>query len=543
MKKNNFWNRDILKPVKSWVSKKINSYSDWFNNIWSTLFPTGTDVTATTQTNRITHSRGSQATVDLTFPDTVNYDLAMQLYYNTKAGYKLGAFFCSSIIDLPLTFMGIPHFDCEDWDIVNNPEWWQERFDFYNKKLMMDKQDIQKLCHITGTVGIFPWFDSKTGYVKLYFIKSKYITDIFVDPDRQELTGIKTEIMYTFVWDDGKEYRFTEKKTYTKSKIMTTRTGALPGKLRNTEIRRNPTGTLPVFFANNKEKGMFEGHSDFEKVISLIKAYSEVNLRAHQEAANMKAKLLQTIKDKDAWLEANGYTDVDEISIENKDFVLNVAEEEKTEILVPQNLIDNHLKLLKLDFWNIAETSKIPEIFWGKEASGNYASAGKQDKYGLAFIKKKQQNIDNPYLELLDGIVRLDAMAYNRQPIESKNLLCSWNDFDSVTEVEKAEIFDKWCTGLQKLADIHAIDLEGIHQILLGLTNNKITDKFDEFKKQIEEYGTTRAFLEQEYMSMRDLQGNDDDAGNNGNGNGKGENEELIQEIEKAINDGRIKAL
>ena len=114
-------------------------------------------------------------------------------------------------------------FDVEDWEKVKNDEYWQKRFDFYNKKMMIQKQNIQKLCHITGTIGIFPWFDAKAGYVKLYFIKSKYITDVYTNPDTQELTGIKTEINYQFAWEDGKEYWFTEKKIYMKTKIITTK--------------------------------------------------------------------------------------------------------------------------------------------------------------------------------------------------------------------------------------------------------------------------------------------------------------------------------
>jgi len=533
MKKIDFWNRDILKPVTNYVSKKLNSYSDWFSNIWSTLFPSGTSSTSST-TNRIIHSRGSTASVDLTFPNTVNYDLAMDLYYNRKAGYKLGAFFCYSIIAIPLTFMGFPHFDVEEWDKVNNAEYWQKRFEFYNKKLMMKKQAIQKLCHITGTIGIFPWFDSKAGYVKLYFIKSKYIIDIYMNPDTQELTGIKTKIDYSFVWDDGKEYWFTETKIYTKSKIITTRTGTRPPGIRGSEIKKNPIGILPVIFANDREEGEFEGHSDFERITPLIKVYAEVNLRAHEEAANIKAKLVQQVNNKDAWLEANGYTKLSEVSVENNDFVINVGEEEKTEIIVPENLIDNHIKLMNVDFWNIVQTSKIPEIFWGLEASGNYASAGKQDKFGLAFVRAKQKQIDQEYVELLEAIMTLDAMAYNQRPPE--NMVCTWDDFDSLTETERAEVFDKWCSGIQKLSDAHAIDLEGVHQILFELTKGLITEKFDDFKKQIEEYGTMKAFLEQEFMSMRDFKENGNTEENQDNGNGN--NEELTKEIEKAIRGG-----
>lgn len=531
--KKSFWNKPITfkkisKNIKSFISKKLNSWNGWYENIWNTLFSTGSSITG----DRMIQKRTSGTTVDLTFPDTVNYDLAMDLYYNRKAGYKLGAFFCYSIIATPLTFMGFPHFDVEDWERVDNQEWWEDRFKFYNENMMISKQDIQKLCHITGTVGVFPWFDLKAGYVKLYFIKSKYITDIYTNPDTQELTGIRTEIDYTFTWDDNKDYNFSEVRVYTKSTIKVTRIGGIPPGVRGSETKRNPTGELPVFFTNDREPGEFEGHSDFERVISLVKAYSEINLTAHEESANMRAKLVQKVENKDLWLIANGFSNIDDVSIENTDFIVNVGEE-TTEILVPANLVDNHIKLMSVDFWNIIQTSKIPEIFWGLEAAGNYASAGKQDKFGMAFIKAKQHQADPPYRQLANNIMKLDALAYNQTVPE--DIICSWDDFDSLTETERAEVFDKWASGIQKLTESHAIDLQGVHEMLLQLTKKGITEKYEEFKKQIEEYGTLRAMLEQEYGGMRDFQG-----GPNGEPSpGEDELDKLTKEINKNNGNGK----
>lgn len=495
--------KNIITRALKTVSKKLNSYSEWFNNIYTTIFNTS----STNPENRINKSR-SKATVDLTFPDTVNYDLAMDLYYNSRAGYKLGAFFCYSIIAIPLTFMGFPHYDIEDWKRVKNPEWWEERLKFYNENMIMDKQDIQKVTHITGTFGVYPWFDSKKGYVKLYFIKNKYITDMYVNPDTQELTGIRTDIYYKFTWDNGVDYNFEETKIYTAKQIKTIRTGAIPPGVRGTEIRRNPTGELPVLFTNDKEPGKFEGHSDLERTLPLIKAYAEINYRAHEEAGNITAKQIQTVNNKNEWLENNGYTSVNEVSIHDKDFVLNL-EDEDTKIEVPLNLVENHVKLMSLDFWNIVQTSKIPEIFWGLEAAGNYASAGKQDKFGLAFVKEKQKQAQKPHVQLEKQIMNLDALAYNQTVPEG--LICTWDDFDSMTEVERAEVFDKWTSGFSKLAENHSIDLQGIHTMLIDLTRGKIEEDYETFKKQIKEYGGLRAMLDQEYGGMRDFEGTGED--------------------------------
>ena len=507
---------------KKYITKKLNSWSDWVSGIWAAIFPASTSLT----TNSMTQSRSSNTSVNLTFTDTVNYDLAMDLYYNKRSGYKLGAFFCHSIISLPLVFMGVPHFDIEEQKTQRQKNYWKERLDFYNEKFLQLKKEIQKITHITGTLAVFPWFDSRAGYVRWNLIKSKYISDIFMNPDTQQLTGIVTNINYSFKWDNGKVYCFTEKKIYRESKIITTRTGQLPDGINASEIRRNPTGMLPVIFTNDKEAGEFEGHSEFERMLSIVKAYSQINIRAHEEAANMKAKLIQKVEKKDAWLAANGYTDLSEIDISTKDFIINVGEED-TKIEVPVGLLENNIKVMTLDFWGIVESSGIPEIWWGLKTQGNHASAAEQAGVGLAFVKEKQEQAHNPWYNVLDATIRLEALAYNQNSPEG--LKITWNDLDTLTEVERSQVFDNWCTGIQKLTDSHAITLEGVHALLLELTKNKITENFEEFKKQVEEYGTLRAMLEQQYGGIRDFT-DDNEEKDKGNGNGNGKQEKFILE-------------
>lgn len=44
----------------------------------------------------------------------VNYEVARQLYNNTKDDYKLGSSFVKPIINSTVGFMGVPHFITED---------------------------------------------------------------------------------------------------------------------------------------------------------------------------------------------------------------------------------------------------------------------------------------------------------------------------------------------------------------------------------------------------------------------------------------------
>lgn len=522
-----WYNVDIIAGIK----KKLNSWTDWVTNVWNSVFPASVS-SSTGTSNTVNRSRGSSVSRDLTFPTTVNYDLCMNLYYNSKAGYKLGGHLCFNPISVPLCFQGIPHFNVDDWDMISNTEFWEKKFKFYNEKYIINKQNIQKLCHITGTVAIWPWFDSKAGHVKWEFILSKYITDILLDIKTKQYAGIVTTIEYQFNDETGKIRYFEEKKKYTISKIIINRTGNLPEGLRSQEIYRNPIQRLPIFFLNDFEPGEFEGHSDLERIIPLIMAYSDINKRIHEEGMNHRAKLLQEIEDRNTWMANNGFTDLADINIDDIDFILNKAGIEKTEIIVPQRLVDNLMLILKNDFHGIVEGSGIPEICWGLKTEGNHASAAEQMGVLLSFVGKKQIQETNPYYELWESTLFLEAMAYNQKIPE--NLTISWDNLDSLTEVERSEIFKNWADGITKLIENHAIDLEGVHTLLIELTKNKITDKFEDFKKQIKEYGTIISMLEQEYGGMRDFitdgtgdENNQDDEMNidnviPDNGNGKG---------------------
>jgi hypothetical protein len=498
------------------IIKKMNSFTDWFSGIWTNVF-------SVTGSNGLNKQRSQRATVDLTCPNTVDYDLAMSLYYNTKQGYKLGAHFCHSIIAIPLTFMGFPHYSAGEQKTQRNKKYWENRFKFYNEKQVASKIEIQRTCHIAGTVAVYPWFNSKKGYVEIYLILPKYISNVFINPDTGELMGLETDIFYSFKEHD-ETYTFEEKKKYTETKIEISRIGKLPEWMRENEIKRNAAGILPIIFTNDKEPGKFEGHSEFEKILSIIKAYSEVNLSANEQAANMKAKLVQSVDDWESWKKANGFTDINQISIENVDFIANKAPDEKTEFLVPQHLLTQLIELLKLHFHSLVETAGIPEIWWGLKTTGNHASAAEQAMVGLAYVRQKQQQIHNQYVDLLNVIVRLDAMAYNQELPD--DIKIAWDELNTLTELEKSQVFDNWCTGFQKLMDKHAIDLETVHGMLLELTHDIVNSDFEIFREQIKNAGTLRAYLEMEYADIKGLNDEDD----------AGETDDSIEDILKTEN-------
>lgn len=474
----------------------LTEFANWWSNLWNTLFPS-----SSTSTEKSTYTRRSTpATVDLTFPDTVNIALTRGLWNNSVSGYKLGAQLCRAPISVPLAFMGFPHFDFADWDEVSNIEFWEKILKRYNDEYIQLKELIQKLCHRDGTILIWPWFDSKINKVRWKFILPNQIEKVAVDPETDEITSITTDIDYQYYDDSGYLRYYSEIRIYSKQYVIVRRTGTVPGKLRNEEIRRNPIGMLPVIFRNNWEPGEFEGHSDLEPIIPHIKAYSEVNLKAHQTAANNQSKLAQKTKSSTAWLKRNGYTDINDVDISLIDFVLNEGDEETT-LLTTQGLIDTPILLMKNDFHNIIEGSRIPEICWGLKTEGNHASAEENMGVFLSFVVGKQRQSNDHYMDLGSATLQLEAIANNQQKPE--NLIIIWDDLDSLTEKERSEIFKNWSDALANLLDKHAIDLQSAHTLLYELTNGKITSNYEDFEKQIREYGITiKAFLEQQYADI-----------------------------------------
>ena len=480
---------------------------DSLSNLYNRIFSSG----STDNSNFI--RRTSPAKVDLTFDDTMNVEFFRNLYHNTMSGFKLGAALCYNPIAVPLSFMGFPHFDLDDWDPVNQ-DFWRERLDFYNDKYILAKKNIQLMCHRDGTIIIWPWFDASVNYVRWKFIKPEYVSRKTTDPDTDELTGLVTSINYLFQSLNGKLYNYVEERIYTKKTIIINRTGAVPPELNTQDVRRNPIGILPIIFANNREPGEFEGRSDLGRMVPYVKAYSEINLRAHENEKNQGPKLVQKVSNADKWLATNSHLgEPSEMDISSVDFVLNI-EGEDTKFEIPTGLNANATELMRNDFHIIVEQSSIPEICWGLKTTGNHATSEEQMGLLFAFVMTKQTQADPSYLILMNATNKLEAMANMQTAPEG--LKAVWGDLSTLTELEKATIFSDYATGFEKLLASNAIDLQSVHTQLYELTNGMVTSDYDQFVLQVKEYGLMKAFLAQDDITQRETQQTQEQTTNKG---------------------------
>ena len=178
-------------------------------------------------------------------------------------------------------------------------------------------------------------------------------------------------------------------------------------------------------------------------------------------------------------------------------------DKEKSEFISPNAIVDGHLKLMGNDFKNVIDASTLPEIAFGTKMTGNHAAAEKNMIIFLGFVIKKRNQASEPYTMLVNSIMQLEAMANNQ--IKPENIILTWNDFNTLTKLEKSQVFKNYADAINVLIDKSGIDLQSVHNALCELTENMVTENYDEFEKQIKEYGSIRALLDSDYMVIREV--------------------------------------
>jgi hypothetical protein len=473
----------------------MSSFTDWFSDFFNTIF-SGSSTTGTTN-NSSMKKRSSPNKKNLTYGDTVDSELTKGLYHNQISGYKLGASLCYNPIRVPLSFMGVPHFATED-----SNEFWNDLIYHYNNRTIQAKKNIQLICHRDGTAIIYPQYSAGKRLVEWKHIPVASVYRVLVDTFTDQITAIVTRESITYYDDMYSDKVYEETVIYTESNLIFQRSGTLPDNVPRNETRVNPVRGLPIIFTNQKEPGEFEGHSDYERIIPIIKAYSEVNKSGHETLINLSPKWVQSVSDQpDKWLTNNGITDINDVDVYTIDFVINKNESEKTEFVIPAGVVDGHLSIMKKDFQNIVETSGIPEIAWGLKTEGNHASAEEQMGILLSFVRDKQEQSRTPYLELLRWTVELESIANMMTPPRDLDII--WNDLDALSEKERSEIFKNYADGISALVEKSSIDLESIHDMLYEFTGGKLTNNFDEFRKNIINHGVLISELEQDPETIR----------------------------------------
>lgn len=400
------------------------SIFDWFKKVES-------------EDNKTKITRRSPAPVDWTDSMQVNAELTKGLYHNTYPGIKLGGALAYNPIAIPASLMGlpIPRVEEEQAQVILN-----EIVD-----LMTDAmKDIHIQSHREGTVWIWPKF-TPDGLI-WEFIPDASVTDIIRDLSTGNVIRIQTNEDITVSTGSGNTVTVNRQRTFTRSRVTIEYSGPVPADIKGANYR-NTSGIIPIPFSNNADGDEIRGHSDYERFVTDLKSYHDIDLAEQTALAKFLPKMVQNMKNVDDWLSNNGYSSIADIDLCTIDLILNMPGE-STEFVFPERMTESMQNKLKQIFHKIAESSGIPEIAWGLKTQGNLASVEENMAMLMNFVKDKQDQKTEPYKELFKASLRLMNKAYLVDTVPDIEI--AWNRLDGLSDKTKSEIFTSFCDGISK---------------------------------------------------------------------------------------------
>lgn len=440
---------------------------------------------------------------DWTDSCTVNGELTKGLWHNSYQGFKLAGALAFTPIAVPLWLMGVPVPRSQN-------EALQTRLSEMVAQRMSDFQSIHKGCHRDGTVWVFPFYSSKDRAVIWEFIPDMSISDIIRDLRTGEVVKIIVDEQRTISIGENQTAIARQKRTFSREEIVeewVDGTGQIPPELRGVRYQ-NTLGIMPIPFANNKDGGEVRGHSDYERILSDLKNYHDTDLALSEMLVKFRPKLVQYTSDPKAWRENNAI-DTASLDIATLDFILNITEKEKTEMLWNQNITDAHLKKLTQIFWKLVQGSGIPELFWGTKVEGNLASADNQLDIAINYVKDKQNQKNDSYRRLIVDTLRLDGVA-RMANADDVDVTIEWNTLDLIPESIKAQIFQSFCTGLSAVSKAAALTKEQQWKLWTRFYPGATESDFNEYVVGISDMSKHVAFTNASYAEIADLKTEDE---------------------------------
>ena len=443
---------------------------------------------------------------DFTNRLVANSDLTKGIYRNTYPGFKLAGSLVYPMINHPVFFMGVPSFMIpgDDNDQIN-----QDIMDLV-EKMTVAMKNIHIQSHRDGTVWVWPRYNSKLMKIEWEFIPDKSVSDVITDIHTGEIIRLYTDELISVSTRYNNIENVRRIREYTRTKITTTYPERAPGVKLDDRTVRNVIGILPINFSNDADSDEIRGHSDIERIISILKMYHDVSLAEAQDVATFRTKQVQTVvKDAEEWLKAQG-SSLDEFAngdfdIAKNDFVINKGEE-KTDFVIPDRVVDGPEKVLKRLFRQIVEASALPEIIWGVKTEGNANTAEEQMLTLLQYVQDKRVRKKAKYLELITASLRLLSIV-NGSGQSFDGLKIKWNSLDNVSDKTKSEIFRNFAQGLSAVMNVASLSKKQLYNLWKMQYPDSTTEDFEEFKTAISDMASFRQFTNASYMDALEAGG------------------------------------
>jgi hypothetical protein len=371
---------------------------------------------------------------------------------------------------------------------------------------------LHLLSHRDATAWIWPFFSREQNKDIWEFIPDDVISDIIRDLNTGEVIMIIADERITIKTAENTTSTIRRKRTFTRKLVKiewsengTAITGLVSG------IFKNPTGIMPIPFANNRDGDEVRGHSDYERIISDLKNYHDTDLSLSELLTKFSPKMIQEVQNVDDWKKANGITSMADINIASLDFIINLFDKERTTFEWPAGAHEAGMAKLTQIFWKLVQGSGIPEIFWGTKVQGNYASADNQVDMAIQFVEDKQRQKNEPYKQLISATAQLRNIARMDSTVPVVTEL-KWNALDLLSETAKIDIFSKFASGLSALITSAGITKEQAYKIYQRMFPYATEASFDDFRAGLGEMAKHKAFSNTPYEIIADLNGSMDDS-------------------------------
>jgi hypothetical protein len=388
----------------------------------------------------------------------VNYEVARQLYNNTKDDYKLGSSFVKPIINSTVGFMGVPHFITED----ENAQPILDDFILDNtSKMLRTHSNALKLgdCYIwiTREEKENPLYPDKPVMLMYNIIPPEEVDDIILDSTTKEPIAyiLKSEQEWTDL--EGNKKKAKIRQVITAEKRIIEVDGDIPEGMEPGEIQ-NPWGFVPiVHFKNEPDETMKFGQSDIEPIEPLLKAYHDVMMHALKGSKmHSTPKLKIKLKDVAGFLRNNfGVEDPvkfakdgGKVNLDGHE-ILFLTEGEDASFVEVNSATGDAQILLKLLFYCIVDVSETPEFIFGVHTPSALASVKEQMPIMVNKIRRKREQFTEQWQTLARMILIMSAKSVGAN-FTSYSVTLGWDEVNSKDDKELAETLEKVCNSLDK---------------------------------------------------------------------------------------------
>jgi len=442
--------------------------------------------------------------IDKTESLQCNKELTYGLYHNQYAGIRLGASLAYAPIAVPVFFMGLPTITSEDTKT-------NDRLKDLCKEFSLQMSALHTETHRDGTVWVFPFYSSSDRKLHWEYIPDESVTDIIRNIDTNEIIKIVTKESLVLSTGENTTLNSVRTRVFTKTKVTETFEGAVPDGELHKPIRTNVAGILPINFTNNLDLNEVRGHSDYERIISDLKDYHDIDLARSVMLAKYKTKMLINLasgSSLETFLSNNGYKDINDIDTAAMDLLI-MQNQDTIDFKSPElSAYQAYSEALAGKFKKIVEASGVPEIAWGLKTTGNHATSDEQMFTLSKFIESKQDQKTEKYRILYKASLQILSIA-EMSMYQSENIKVEWGRLDAVSIEKKAEILVKFATAIKTLVDGGVATENQIFELWKEYYPEETTETIQEFNLGLSMMAKYKQYRDASYRDTQDVILND----------------------------------